>query len=250
VTARTVLITGAGAGVGRGIALACAAQRMDVVVFSPRENGAETAETIRSSGGSARWVAGDVTVRADVERAVATAVQATGRLDAVVHNATSGRSSEPVRVEAASLDEWEDHVSVSLRGAFFCAQAALPHLVTSGGRCVFMTSPAGMEGSLTLPLYGMVKGAVRGLAKSLAREWGPRGVTVACVSPLAHTHAMARAFELDPDLESRVVSRIPLGRLGDAEHDIGPVVAFLVSDDARYMTGQTVVVDGGRYLGL
>jgi 3-oxoacyl-[acyl-carrier protein] reductase len=107
-----------------------------------------------------------------------------------------------------------------------------------------------MEGSRTLPVYGMVKAALRGMAKSLAREWAPAGVTVATVSPLAMTPAMEIAFAEDPDLHVRLAAAVPMGRLGDAETDIGPVVAFLIGDGARYITGQTLVVDGGRYLGL
>ncbi len=107
-----------------------------------------------------------------------------------------------------------------------------------------------MEGTLTLPAYGIVKGALRGFVKSLAREWGPLGVNVVLVSPLAASPAMTNAIREDPTLEARLASRVPLGRLGDPETDIGPVVAFLVGDGARYITGQTIVVDGGRFMGL
>jgi 3-oxoacyl-[acyl-carrier protein] reductase len=247
---RSIVITGAGGGVGRGIALACAAQGADVIVASPRENGAETVALITSSGGRGAWVRCDVTVRADIDAAVAAAVERAGRLDAMVHNATSRRSSEPVRVEAATAEMWDDHASVSLRGAVHCAQASLPHLQASAGTFVLMTSPAGLAGSLTLPLYGMVKGALRGLAKSLAREWAPLGVTVNCVSPLAETPALANAFAIDPDLAARVKARNPMGRMGDPVTDVGGAVAFLCSDAARYITGQTMVVDGGGYMGL
>jgi len=113
-----------------------------------------------------------------------------------------------------------------------------------------MTSPAGMEGSMGLPAYGMVKGALRGFAKSLAREWAPDGVTVNVVSPLAMSPAMEHAVQEDPALGERLAHRVPLGRVGDAEADIGPAVAFLVGPDARYVTGQTLVVDGGRFMNL
>jgi 3-oxoacyl-[acyl-carrier protein] reductase len=107
-----------------------------------------------------------------------------------------------------------------------------------------------MDGSRMLPAYSIVKGAIRGLAKSLAREWGPEGVGVAVVSPLAETPALTRAYEVDPTLAARLAARIPMRRLGDPETDIGAVVVFLVSDAARYITGQTIVVDGGRFTGL
>lgn len=248
-TGRTVLITGAGDGVGRGIALACGAAGAHVVVMARRENGADTVELIDSRGGSGEWVRGDVTVAADVDGAVAAAV-ARGGLDAMVHNATSRRSSEPARLEEVDAEQWADHAAVSLRGAYHCAQAALPALRERRGTLILMTSPAGIEGSRTLPLYGVVKGGLRGFAKSLAREWAPFGVTVNLVSPLAQTPAMVNAIREDPALADRLAARVPMGRLGDAETDIGSVVVFLAGAGAGYVTGQTLPVDGGRFMTL
>jgi 3-oxoacyl-[acyl-carrier protein] reductase len=243
---RWAIVTGAGAGVGRGIALACADAGMAVVVASPRDNGAETVALIEARGGRARWVACDVTERDDLVRAVA----AVEDLDAFVHNAASHRSSEAGRLEDVDDETWDAHASVSLRGAFYAAQSALPKLRASRGCFVLLTSAAGMEASPTRPAYSIVKGALRGLGKSLAREWGPLGVSVTMVSPLAATDAMEEAMRADPTLQARLTSRIPLQRFGDPAADIGRVVAFLCSDAASYITGQTVVVDGGRFMGL
>ena len=247
---RSVVITGAGAGVGRAIALECAAHGATVVVAAPNRNGAETVECIVDRGGAAVWSQCDVTVAAEVERAVALAVERTGALDAIIHNATSRFSSEPARLEAVDEQLLDDHVAVSLRGAYHCARAAADALRPGRGRFVLMTSPAGMEGSATLPVYGIVKGALRGFAKSLAREWAAMGATVNLVSPLAQTPAMVKAYEADPNLEARLAARIPLGHVGDAEREIAPAVVFLLGDGAAYITGQTIVVDGGRFMGL
>ncbi len=192
----------------------------------------------------------DVTVAHEVEGAVQTAVDEFGGLDAVVHNATSRRSSEVVAIDAINDEGWDDHMAVSLRGAYHCARFALPHLARRRGRLVLMTSPAAMEGSVALPAYAAAKGAVRGLAKSLAVEWGPLGVGVVCLSPLARTPALARAFVENPALEARLAQVVPLGRVGDSDTDIAPVVVFLVGEGARYITGQTIVVDGGRFTTL
>jgi 3-oxoacyl-[acyl-carrier protein] reductase len=243
-----IVVTGAGRGVGRGIALACSAAGADVVVASPGENGTDTVAEIERRGGSAIWVRCDVTRPADVDAAVATAEGRRG-VHVVVHNATSRRSSEPVQLEELDEAEWEDHAAVSLRGAYHCARAGLPALRrVGGGRFILMTSPAGMEGSRMLPAYGIVKAGLRGFAKSLAREWAPYGVTVNVVSPLAETPAMTAAAEQDPGLRPRLARRVPLGRLGDPERDIGPAVVFLAGDGAGYVTGQTLVVDGGRFM--
>jgi 3-oxoacyl-[acyl-carrier protein] reductase len=137
-------------------------------------------------------------------------------------------------------------------GSYYCARYAAPHLAAAGtrGRLLLVTSPAGVEGSVNLPVYGPVKAAQRALAKSLAREWGPRGVTVNCLAPVAETPALSAAFDANPVLRERLESRTALGRVGDAERDVGAVAAFLASDDGGYITGQTLVCDGGSFLGL
>lgn len=244
---KVVLVTGAGGGVGRGIALACAAAGAEVVVTARGASGEETTEMIRAEGGSAHAVRCDVTDRDDVERSVAEALRVYGGLDAMVHNATSRESSQPHALEEASLELWEAHASVSVRGSFHCAQASFGALVETGGTLILLTSPAGIEGSATLPFYGMAKAAQRALVKSLALEWGPSGVRVNGLAPLARTEALDRAFEADETLEARIRSLVPLGRIGEPTVDVGYVAAFLVSDWANYVSGQTLVVSGGRF---
>jgi 3-oxoacyl-[acyl-carrier protein] reductase len=247
---RGVVVTGGGAGVGRGIALACGAAGAHVVVASRGENGRAVVDDIIGRGHAASWVRCDVTDPAEVEHAVEHAVQHAGALHAVVHNATSNRSSVPHRLEEVTPELWDDHASVSLRGAYHCAHAAFAALRESRGAMIVMTSPAGVEGSATLPLYATVKGALRGFAKSLAREWAPHGVTVNVVSPLAFSPAMINAIAEDPAMEERLNRRVPLGRVGDPETDVGAAVAFLLGPDAAYITGQTIGIDGGHFMNL
>ena len=247
----TMLITGAGGGVGRGIALACARAGARVVLAVRRiETGQAVADEISAAGGDAVAVACDVSQRDDVESAVRRAVDHFGGLDSLVHNATSGRSPEPIALEDATPELWSEHSSVSLRGSYLCAQAAFPELRRNRGSLVLMTSPAGIEGSATLPLYAAVKAGQRGLTKSLAREWGSLGIRVNAICPQAATPAMMRAFEKNPQLEARLAELTALGRIGDAQHDVGEAAVLLLCDGARFITGQTWVVDGGRFLGL
>lgn len=246
-TGLTAMVTGAGGGVGRGIAMALAAEGAHVVVATRSETGQAVADEIGSRGHRATWARCDVTDPEAVAGAVDLAVATTGRLDAVVHNATSNMSSQPHQLAEVDRTLYTDHVSVSLSGAHHCAVSAFPALKERGGTFIVMTSPAGIEGSATLPLYATMKGALRGFAKSLAREWASYAITVNIVSPLAYSPAMTAAIEAEPAMEERLARRIPLGRIGDPEGDIGAAVAFLVGPQARYVTGQTLGIDGGHY---
>ena len=187
--------------------------------------------------------------REDLEAAVAGTVDRFGRLDCCIHNAVGG-ASRPVAVEDVEPHLIDDLMATTVRASFDLAQVAHPHLVATAGSFVMMTSAAGMEGSPNVPAYAMVKASQRALAKSLAGEWGSSGVRVNCIAPIAMTPAMASAFRANPDLESRLAARTPLGRIGDPAADIGPVAVFLASDLSRFVTGQTVVADGGGFLGL
>ena len=242
---KVVLVSGASGGVGRGIAIACGRAGWTVWIAARREAQAgQVAEEVDEAGGRGHIVRCDAGDEASVRDAVATVVAEDGRLDGVVHNATSGLSPRPCDLADVALADVADHVGVSVRGTYLLAAASHAHLVVTGGSFVVLTSEAGFEGKAKLPVYAAVKGAQRGMARALAREWGPEGVRVNCVAPLAATPAMEEAFERDPAMAARVLGRNPLGRLGDAADDVGPVVRFLLSDDARYVNGMTVMADG------
>jgi 3-oxoacyl-[acyl-carrier protein] reductase len=240
-------VTGASGGVGRGIALACGAAGWSVWVAARRtEEGRQVAREVDEAGGVGHFLPCDVEDGDSVGDAVAGVVAAEGRLTGVVHNATSGRSPHPVVPAAVPLADLRDHVAVSLRGAYWLVHHAHPHLVASRGSVVLLTSEAGFRGTMRLAPYAAVKAAVRGLARSWAREWGRDGVRVNSVAPLAHSPAVAVAMAADPTMAERVLGDHPMGYLGDPVKDIGPVVRFLLSDEARYVTGATVMVDGGN----
>ncbi|MFT5202895.1 MAG: NAD(P)-dependent dehydrogenase (short-subunit alcohol dehydrogenase family) [Candidatus Aldehydirespiratoraceae bacterium] len=249
-TGRVAIVTGAGQGVGEGIAASMAAAGAAVVIAARRaETGEPAAERIRANGGTAVFERCDVTNRADVDAAVAAAIAQFDRLDTMVHNAVSP-PGPPRPIQEIDDETIALQIATSTTASFHCAQAAFPHLQADYGSLILLTSPAGIEGSGNLPLYGAVKGAQRGLLKSLAREWGPAGVRVNAIAPVAWTPAMDTATAANPTLEARLRGRTPLQRIGDPTDDIGPVAVFLASSLSRHMTGQTLAVDGGRYLGL
>lgn len=242
---RRVLVTGASGGVGRGVALACGAAGWEVWVAARRaREAALVADEVTAAGGVGRSVVCDVGDEGSVEDALGRAAD-DGGLDGIVHNATSGQSSQTGPVGDITLAALEDHVAVASRGLYLLARHGLGPLRARRGSLVVMTSEAGVEGKRLLAAYAMVKAQQRSLVTVLAREWGPSGVRVNAVAPLASSPAMEQAFRSEPAMEQRVLGRIPLGRVGDAEVDIGRAVRFLLDDDAGFVTGQTLFVDGG-----
>lgn len=249
---RVAVVTGAGQGVGEGIARRLAQAGATVVVAARRaETGQPVVEAILEAGGAATCIETDVTSRDSVRHCVAATREQFGRLDVMVHNAFTSNGRH--RLEDCDLDRhWTPMSRTAVWGSLYCAQeahqalrAARPH-----GRLILITSPSGVEGSANMPLYSPVKAAQRALAKSLAREWGPEGITVNCVAPVAGSPALVRTFETNPALRAAMEARTPLRRVGDITTDVGSVALFLASDDAAYVTGQTVVCDGGSFLGL
>ena len=247
---KVAVVTGAGAGVGKGIAEAYAQHGGAVVIAARRaENGEPTAEAIRNAGGQAQFYKCDVVSRDDIDSAVSFAVETYGRLDCMVHNALSS-VGDACTVQDSPPGIWEDMRTTAVRASFDSAQAAYPELKKTQGNLVLVTSTVGVEGSAHLPIYAIVKAAQRGLTKSLAKEWGADNIRVNAISPVAYTPAMERAYEVIPILEQALAEATPLGRVGDPTSDIGPTVVFLASDLARYVTGQTITVDGGTFTGL
>jgi 3-oxoacyl-[acyl-carrier protein] reductase len=246
---RTVLVTGAGGGVGAGIALACAEHGANVVIAARRtETGDVVAGQITERGGRALSIRCDVASATDVDAAVEAAVTTYGGLDCMVHNALAP-VGPPTEIREVPDGTYRGMIGTAVRASYLCARAAYSQLRERQGSLILLTSAAGVEGSPYLPAYGMVKAAQRGLLKSLAREWGPLGIRVNGIGPVAMTPAMEVVAKTSPVFtDGLLIGRTPLRRIGEPESDIGPVAVFLASDLARYMTGQTLMVDGGGFM--
>ncbi|BDX32706.1 3-oxoacyl-[acyl-carrier-protein] reductase [Mycobacterium antarcticum] len=240
---RIALITGAGAGIGAGIARRFADEGALVVVaeFDEDSGRAVAAEV----GGL--FVRTDVAERADVESAVAAAVSAYGSIDVLVNNAWGGGSIG--RVEAKTDGQLAGGIAVGYYGPFWAMRAAFAHMKANGwGRVVNMCSLNGVNAHMGSLEYNAAKEALRALTRTAAREWAPTGVTVNAMCPAAKSRAFLRAIADYPELETLADAANPMGRMGDPYDDIAPVAVFLASEGARYLTGNTLFVDGGGHI--
>ena len=245
---RTAIVTGAGQGLGRGIALVLA-ERGAAVVLNGRTSAkleAVKAE-IDAAGGRCVTAFGDIGVRADVGRVVETALAAFGGIDILVNNAQA--STPDVSVLGVTDENLELTFRSGALGTLFAMQACHPHLkARGGGSIVNFGSSTALAGDAGFAAYIMTKEAIRGLSRIAAKEWGPDGIRVNVICPAAMSPSAQAFAERSPARFARVVRGIPLGRFGDPVADVGRAVAALVSDDFSFLTGATLMLDGGRLL--
>ena len=242
-TTRVAFVTGASRGIGRAIALRLASCGAVVVAAARGENAQGTADAIRAAGGQAEAVALDVTDAAAAEAAVAAAVARHGRIDILVNNAGITRDQLMLRMKR---EDWEAVLATNLTSAFTLTQAVLkPMIRQRSGRIISISSVVGQSGNPGQANYAASKAGLIGFSKAVALEVASRNITVNVVAPGMIETDMTQAIA-DKAREA-LVGRIPLGRLG-APDEVAAAVAFLASDEAAYITGQVLAVNGGMYL--
>jgi 3-oxoacyl-[acyl-carrier protein] reductase len=241
---RVAVITGASRGIGRAIALTLCRNGFSIVIASPEiEKNEEVAGEIRACSGEAMTLNLDVTSPESVKAGFAKVLQDKGRIDVLVNNAGIARDGLAVRMKQA---DWDLVLNINLNGAFQCIQQALPSMMRNRwGRIVNISSVVGQAGSAGQANYAASKAGLIGLTKALAQEMACRGITVNAVAPGYIATDMTAV--LPEEVKAKILASVPLGRMGKPE-DIANAVRFLTSEDASYITGQVLAVNGGMYM--
>ncbi|MCM8732342.1 SDR family NAD(P)-dependent oxidoreductase [Hephaestia sp. GCM10023244] len=241
---RTVIVTGGGNGIGGAIASEFGARGANVVV-----NDIDAARAVRKAaeiGNGAIATPGDASSSADVAAVVGKALAAFGKVDILINNAGMDQAVSILDLEE---EDWDRLIAVNLKSAFLFSKAVLPGMIAqSYGRIVCVSSVVAHRGAMNGGIhYGTTKGGMLGFARTLARQMAKTGVTVNAIAPGVVETDLIRTH-LPPDVRAAVVQEIPLGRLAEPS-EIGRAVAFLASEDAGYLTGATLDVNGGFWIG-
>jgi NAD(P)-dependent dehydrogenase (short-subunit alcohol dehydrogenase family) len=244
---KVAIITGAGQGVGRGLAAAMAKEGAHVVLAGRTEKKVQqVADELVGLGLSALAIRCDVAIRADVERTVAATVEKFGTVDILVNNAFCG--NDPMPAESTPEEYLRAAVQTNLFGLLYFTQACFPYLKVKGGRVINFATGAGIEGWAYLLSYAATKEGIRAMTRVMANEWGKYRITVNVLAPMANSPAMKIFEESRPEEFAKMMAATPLGYVGDCEADIGPIAVFIASDEGRYLTGHTFTADGGRFM--
>ena len=241
-TGRVALVTGASRGIGRAIAARLAAQGATVLAAARGDNAAGAVQEIQAAGGKAEAVSLDVTDTGAVVASIAAALERHGRIDILVNNAGITRDQLMLRLKR---DDWDAVLATNLTSAYTITQTVLkPMIRQRSGRIVCISSVVGQSGNPGQANYAASKAGLIGFAKSVALEVASRNITVNVVAPGMIATDMTGV--LPEKTREALITRIPLGRLG-APEDVASAVCFLVSDEAAYITGQVLAVNGGMY---
>ena len=242
-TGKVAIVTGASRGIGRTIAVMLASRGAHVVAAARADNAASTAAEIHAAGKHAEAASLDVIDSASIDAMIAGVLARHGRIDILVNNAGIARDQLMLRMKR---EDWDQVIATNLTPAFVCSQAVLkPMLKRRSGRIISISSVVGQTGNAGQANYAASKAGLIGFSKALARELASRNITVNVVAPGLIETDMTKA--ITDKAQGDWAAQIPLGRLGTTA-DVAAAVCFLASDEASYITGQVLAVNGGMYM--
>lgn len=246
---KVAIITGAGEGIGLGVARRFAAEGANIVIAELNEStGKSASHGIESDfGKEALFVKTDVSQNESIRGMVDATIEHFGQVDILVNNAWGG--GEISRLEHKTTELMDRALRVGYLGVFWAMQAVFPHMKANGwGRIITMCSLNGVNAHMYTAEYNSAKEAARTLTRTAAREWARHNITANVICPGAATAAFQAFQTMAPELAAEILKQNPMGRMGDPEDDIGPVAVFLASDESRYVTGNTIHADGGGHI--
>jgi NAD(P)-dependent dehydrogenase (short-subunit alcohol dehydrogenase family) len=250
---KVAIVTGAGRGIGRGIALSYGRAGAKVVVASRSSATVESVSAeICNEGGTALGISCDVGQRDQIFGVAERAARAYGSIDILVNNAQSfGPAANPSKIwdlqplETFDEDDWEHTYRTGLLATLWGMKAVFPHMRERGGKIINMSSMAGQVGNAGSAAYNVTKEGIRALTRTAAREWGRYGINVNVISPSIRTDALDQFERANPEFIEGALAQVPLGRFGDPVKDAGPLAIFLASSASDFITGMTFMLDGG-----
>lgn len=242
------IITGGGKGIGYGLAQAFASEGSDLVITGRTESRLAAAkEKLESEYGiQVLPIVADGADEEAIKRVVSETVGRFGKINTLVNNAQVSKSGLPLAEH--TKEDFDLAIYSGLYAAFFYMRECYPYLKETHGSVINFASGAGLFGKLGQSSYAAAKEGIRGMSRVAAAEWGPDGVRVNVICPLAMTESLAQWKEHYPELYEKTIQGIPLGHFADPKNDIGKVCVFLASDDASYITGETITLQGGSGL--
>jgi len=239
---KVAVVTGGGRGIGRAIVLALGKEGVKVLINyrGKKESALETLEELKKLGGEGEIYQANVSVEEEVEKMFNFVIEKWGKLDILVNNAGITKDNLLIRMKS---EEWDQVINTNLRGVFLCTRSALKIMLKQrSGRIINISSVVGLKGNIGQANYASAKAGIIGFTKAVAREVASRGITVNAIAPGFIKTEMTDV--LSEEMKKKVLDEIPLGRFGDPE-DVANAVKFLVSDEASYITGVVLNVDGG-----
>ena len=243
---KVVIITGGAGGIGSGIAKAMVKEGAIVAIVDlNEETGKAMEKELQAISPKSMFLQANLMDHKNLGQIIQTVVEKYGKLDVLVNNA---HASKQATIEDTSQEDLDLSFGTGFYPTFYLMQAALPYLKESKGNVINFASGAGLAGHETQGAYAAAKEAIRGVSRVAANEWGKFGINVNLISPIANSPGVQAWAKAQPEYYEEVKNKIPMGRFGEVEEDIGRVAVFLASEDSRYITGQTIMVDGGSIM--